>query len=125
MVIGITTRQTMQIDIIKDRGVMVRENKQGMLENAYTLHISNASEDTQVITASVKGFEDIVLTGIPEGGIVIQGGQIINVPVQVATQPEYAPKGSHPIEFTFQYRVQGQPESENRQIDEKSIFIGE
>lgn len=125
LIVGIATRQTMHIDIIKDRGVMVRENKQGMLENAYTLHISNASEDTQVVTATVTGFEDIILTGMPEGGVVLQGGQIVNIPVQVATQPEYAPKGSHPIQFTFQYRVQGQPESENRQIDEKAIFIGE
>ncbi|MDO4433492.1 MAG: cytochrome c oxidase accessory protein CcoG [Alysiella sp.] len=125
LVVGIITRQTIQIDIIKDRGVMVRENKQGMLENTYTLHISNASDEVQVLTASVAGFEDIVLTGLPENGIVLKGGEIVNVPVQVATQPEYAGKGSHPIEFTFQYRSQSTPESESRQIQEDAIFIGE
>lgn len=125
LLIGIATRQTIQIDIIKDRGVMVRENKKGMLENAYTLHISNASDQTQVIQAQVTGFEDIVLTGIPDGGIVIGNGQIINIPVQVATQPEYANKGSHPIEFTFHYRQQNEPENKTREIKEKAIFIGE
>ena len=39
--------------------------------------------------------------------------------------PEYAEKGSHPIMFTFRYRYEGQPESEVREIKEKSIFIGE
>lgn len=122
---GIATRQTIQIDVIKDRGVMVRENKQGLLENAYNLSISNASDKVQVVTASVAGFEDIAVTGLPEGGVVLKAGEIITVPVQVVTQPEYADKGSHPIVFTFKYRIQGQPESEAREITEKSIFIGE
>lgn len=125
LVVGIATRQTMQIDIIKDRGVMVRENKQGMLENAYSLHISNASEKVQIVNAKVSGFDDIVLTGVPEGGIVVPAGEIVNVPVQVATQPEYAGKGSHPIEFTFHYHEQDDVENEPRQIVEKAIFIGE
>lgn len=125
LLVGIMTRQTMQIDVIKDRGVMVRENKEGMLENAYNLSISNASEKVQIVTASVAGFDDIKLTGLPEEGVRINGGEIVTVPVQVATQPEYADKGSHPIVFTFKYRVDGQPENEARVIKEKSIFIGE
>ena len=55
----------------------------------------------------------------------MKGGDIITVPVHVATQPEYAEKGSHPIMFTFRYRYEGQPETEVREIKEKSIFIGE
>ncbi|MCG7656529.1 cytochrome c oxidase accessory protein CcoG [Wielerella bovis] len=124
LLVGIATRQTMQIDVIKDRGVMVRENK-GMLENAYNLSISNASENTQIVTATVSGFDDIRLTGLPENGISVKGGDIVKVPVQVATQPEYADKGSHPILFTFKYREEGQPEDKAREIKEKAIFIGE
>ena len=125
LLVGLATRATIQIDVIKDRGVMVRENKQGLLENTYNLSISNASEQTQIIQASVSGLEDIRLTGLPENGISVKGGDIITVPVQVATQPEYAEKGSHPIQFTFKYRVEGQPENEARELQEKSIFIGE
>ena len=123
--VGLATRATVQIDVIKDRGVMVRENKEGLLENSYNLSISNASEQTQIIQASVSGLDDIRLTGLPENGISIKGGDIITIPVQVATQPEYAEKGSHPIQFTFKYRVAGQPENEARVLQEKSIFIGE
>jgi len=123
--VGLATRATVQIDVIKDRGVMVRENKEGLLENSYNLSISNASEETQIIQASVSGLEDIRLTGLPENGISVKGGDIITVPVQVATQPEYAEKGSHPIQFTFKYRVAGQPENAARVLQEKSIFIGE
>ena len=125
LAVGIATRQTMQIDVIKDRGVMVRENTQGLLENSYNLSISNASDKTQIVTAEVSGLEDIHITGMPPQGIVVPAGQLVSAPVQVNVPPEYAEKGSHPIVFTFRYRYEGQPESEVREIKEKSIFIGE
>ena len=96
-----------------------------MLENAYNLSISNASDKPQIVTADVTGFKDIRLTGLPKNGVLVPAGQIITVPVQVATQPEYADKGSHPIVFTFHYRTEGQPATEVRDIEEQSIFIGE
>ncbi|KLT73157.1 ferredoxin [Neisseria arctica] len=121
---GISTREALRIDIIKDRGVMVRENKAGWLENAYNLRIINSSEDEQVLKASVSGFEDIALTGLPEEGVRIPGNDTITIPVQVSTIPEYADKGSHPIEFTFRYH-ETDDESEFRTIIEKASFIGE
>ncbi|MFV2029868.1 cytochrome c oxidase accessory protein CcoG [Neisseria sp. S1] len=121
---GISTREALRIDIIKDRGVMVRENKAGWLENAYNLRIINSSEDEQVLKASVSGFEDIALTGLPEEGVRIPGNDTITIPVQVSTIPEYADKGSHPIEFTFRYH-ETDDESEFRTITEKASFIGE
>lgn len=125
VIAGLITRQTLHIDIFKDRGVMVRENKQGLLENAYSLKINNASEKPQTVWASVRGFDDIYLTGIPEQGLEVPAGTLITVPVQVATQPEYADKGSHPIEFEFRYRYSGAPESDTRTLKEKASFIGE
>lgn len=122
-IVGISTRETMQVDIIKDRGVLVRENKLGQLENSYNLHLNNSSELPQTVTASVSGLETIVLTGLPEGGIVLQAGEILNIPVQVAVEPEYATKGSHDIQFVFTYQQQG--DTEARQFTEKAIFIGE
>ena len=125
LLFGIFTRETLHVDIIKDRGVMVRENTQGWLENAYNLRIINASEDEQVLTAKVSGFEDITLTGIPAEGIKVAGNDTVTVPVQVATIPEYVDKGSHPIEFTFHYRKADEAADAARTITEKASFIGE
>lgn len=127
LIVGISTRQTMQIDVVKDRGVMVRHNKQGLLENTYKFSFSNASEQEQRVTASVEGLEGLKLAGIPEEGVSVPPGQIITLPVKVATQPENVAKGSHPIVFTFHYR---KAEDANdtvhaREIREKSIFIGD
>ena len=121
--VGVATRQTLRVDIIKDRGVMVRENSKGWLENAYNLRIINNSEKEQTVTAAVTGFDDIALTGLPEGGVKVGGRETLTIPVQVSTIPEYADRGSHPIEFTFTYREDGS--AEGRTITEKSNFIGE
>ena len=122
LVYGIFSRDLMNIDIIKDRGMMVRQNNEGLLENTYNLRLSNASEQTLYLQAAVKGFDHIELTGLP-ATLEIKAGDIINVPVQVATYPEYADKGSHPIAFEFRYRTEGTQEW--RIIHENSNFIGE
>lgn len=125
LIIGIITRETLNVDIVKDRGVMVRENKEGLLENAYNLRITNASEHAQIVTATVSGLEDIRLTGALRDGVVVKPEETLTVPAQVATQPEYADKGSHPITFTFQYRKEGESLEQQRTIVEEASFIGE
>ena len=125
LLVGVSTRATLHVDIIKDRGVMVRENSQGWLENAYNLRIINASEHEQILTAKVRGFEDIALTGIPAEGLKVPARDTVTVPVQVSTIPEYADKGSHPIEFEFTYRQVNETAEEARNITEKASFIGE
>ena len=122
---GISTRKMIEVDILKDRGVMVRENSQGWLENAYNLRIINKSEHEQTVTATVKGFDDIALTGLPENGIKIAPRETVTIPVQVSTLPEYAEKGSQPIEFTFTYRETDAADAEPTVLNEKATFIGE
>ncbi len=124
LVIGVMTRETLRVDILKDRGVMVRENKKGWLENTYNLRITNTNEQEQLVTATVAGFDEIELTGLPKGGVKISGNKTVTIPVQVSTVPEYADEGSHPIEFAFTYHTIGS-DREGRTIIEKSNFIGE
>lgn len=118
------TRDTLNVDVMKDRAVMARTNKQGLLENTYRLRFTNASEHPQRVKVSVSGLKDIRLTGQPENGTLVQGGGSEMITVQVATQPEYARKGSHPIEFTFTYFPDKAP-NETRELKEKASFIGE
>lgn len=124
LIVSLFFRQTVRVDVIKDRGVMVRQNKEGWLENAYNLRIINASEDVKILTAEVEGLEDIKMSGLPADGLRLEGGQTVTVPVQVAVIPEYAEKGSNPIRFTFRYTDAQNPEDSST-ISEKSTFIGE
>ena len=124
LVVGLLLRQDVHIDIIKDRGVMVRQNQDGWLENAYNLRITNASEHTKILTASVAGLEDIKITGLPEGGLRLNGSDSISIPVQVAVLPDYADPGSNPIVFTFRYADPEKP-NEAETFTTKSTFTGE
>lgn len=123
--VGISHRKMVEVDILKDRGVMVRENTKGWLENAYNLRIINNSENTQLMTATVSGFDEIALTGLPEGGIKLAPRETVTIPVQVSTIPEYADKGSHPLEFKFVYRDSDDAQAEQTVITEEAAFIGE
>ena len=122
---GVSTRKSLHVDIIKDRGVMVRENNKGWLENAYNLRIINASEKEQILTAKVTGFDDIALTGLPQEGIRVPANQTVTVPVQVSTIPEYADKGSHSIEFKFNYHDANNSSAAVSSLTEQASFIGE
>ena len=55
----------------------------------------------------------------------MKGGDTLSVPIRVSTQPEYADKGSHPIQFTFRYRNEKAPADQARNIVENASFIGE
>lgn len=124
LVVSLFVRHTVRIDIIKDRGVMVRQNKEGLLENAYNLRFINASQDDKIIVAEVAGLTGIKITGLPEGGVRLDGGETLTVPVQVAVIPDYAERGSNPIQFTFHYANADTPQ-ERKTIREDGIFIGE
>ncbi len=122
LITSLFMRDTLRVDIIKDRGVMVRENKQGWLENAYNLRLLNSDIKPLTINAKVEGFEDIMLTGLTPD-FEVPAGETLTIPVQVSTIPEYADKGSHPIVFTFTYKTS---DGETvKTLQEKAIFIGE
>lgn len=120
---GLSTRELMEVDIIKDRGVMVRENSNGWVENAYSLRVINNSEQEQTITATVSGFDEIALTGLPKEGLTIKPRETVTIPVQVSTIPEYADEKSHPLKFVFTYHSNG--EAKNHTIEENATFTGE
>lgn len=121
VLISLFNRLPFKVDIIKDRSTLVRENDDGWLENTYTLKIMNTSESTQHFKASVTGFPKISLIGIDNlEDISVLGGETKILVAQVATPPENASAGSHPIMFHFTLKG-----DKKTTLEEKSIFIGE
>lgn len=126
LIFSLAHRDTIRVDIIKDRGVMVRENNEGMLENLYNLRVINADDKEQVLYADVSGFDTIKLSGFKKEGIIIPPTSTVTIPVQVSTLPDYADSGSHSIEFTFKYHRVGVDDPEKTgTLKEKASFIGE
>ncbi|WP_018152476.1 cytochrome c oxidase accessory protein CcoG [Leeia oryzae] len=93
-------RQTVQMDVLRDRGALVRENVDGNLENAYTLRISNMVEAPRTYRLRVQGTAGMRLLGQP----VIQAGagEVVNATVTVVAPADTPHKGALPIEFVIQ-----------------------
>src|SRR5690606_21531714 len=67
---SMATRVPLKVDIIRDRSVLSREADDGRIENLYTLHVINASEEPHRFALSVSGLD----------GIDISGERIVEVP---------------------------------------------
>lgn len=119
ILVSLVTRLPFRVDVVKDPSVAYRENRMGMIENTYTLKLMNVSEQPRKFKVSVTGFKKIVLDGMPES-VTVPPEQTLSLPVRVATEWEYAPKGKHDIVFEFTEIDQKEP----MEIKQKSSFIG-
>ncbi|WP_133468724.1 cytochrome c oxidase accessory protein CcoG [Paraglaciecola marina] len=90
LVFEIATRSPLEIDIIKDRTPLYRETGNGMIENIFTIKILNKSQNPQKYTVSVSGLPKHTLIGTPEA--TVAGGELFNLPISIAINPNYLEK---------------------------------
>ncbi|MBR7003034.1 MAG: cytochrome c oxidase accessory protein CcoG [Neisseriaceae bacterium] len=125
-IVGIMNRQNVRVDVIKDRGVMVRYNEQGRVENTYTLRFLNASDKAQVVNAEISGIDGIQLTGVPQN-YELNPGDPVSMPAQVSIPAELANaddgKSTKHIFFKFTYKAKDG--GEERTFEEKASFVKE
>lgn len=98
LVLDILFRVPLELDVVRDRNTLYRENQQGFVENVYQLRIINKSQQTDVFTISASGIEDLDYMG-PEQ-VTIEGGEVHTVPVTVAIDPYFLDASLIEIQFT-------------------------
>ena len=119
IVFSLFTRLPFRTDVVKDPSVPYRENNKGLIENTYILKLMNTSEQPQKFKVSVSGFKEMTLDGMPQT-VTVPPETAVSLPVRVATEWAYAPKGKHSIVFHFTQLDQAKPII----VDQKSSFIG-
>ncbi|MDC8829961.1 cytochrome c oxidase accessory protein CcoG [Alteromonas gilva] len=82
----IVTRVPLEVDIIRDRNSLYRENNNGDIENVYTLKVLNKSQSTHTYTIKVEGFPEYEYIG--EQVVTVAGGELYSLPISVATDPQ-------------------------------------
>ncbi|WP_026376315.1 cytochrome c oxidase accessory protein CcoG [Aestuariibacter salexigens] len=82
----IVTRVPLELDIIRDRNSLYRENNDGFIENVYTLKILNKSQQDYRYKISVLGFEEVDFIGDTE--VFVSAGEVYSQPVSVAINPD-------------------------------------
>ena len=98
LVLDILFRIPLELDVVRDRNTLYRENQQGFIENVYQLRIINKSQQADVFTIQVDGIEDLDYMG-PQA-IRVEGGEVHTLPVTVAIDPYYLDASLVEITFT-------------------------
>lgn len=109
-------RTALKLDVIRDRGVMLREVEDGMIENVYRLQIVNTDERPHRYRISVSGIETIALATSSE--VDLESTTSRSVPVLVRAAREKCKPGSNEILF----EVKDQDDNKLR-ATEKAAFL--
>jgi len=97
---GIATRTPLELDIIRDRNTLYRENDQGLTENVYTLKVVNMDEAPHEYQLGVFGLEGLTLDA-DENPIKVGPGTVHTVTVRVYVDPIVLKQASTEIYFTL------------------------
>lgn len=118
LIADIMLRSTLEVDIIKDRNSLFRENFDGEIVNVYTLKVLNKSQKTRIFNISVVDLKGARYDG--DSSVTVEGGGVFTLPVSVATMPENIDERV----TQFYFRVQTTDEAGNIVVvEEESKFL--
>ncbi|MEX2515648.1 MAG: cytochrome c oxidase accessory protein CcoG [Gammaproteobacteria bacterium] len=98
LVIGVIMRTPFDFDIMRDRNSLFRESTEGVIENVYTLRFLNKDHQAHEYQLEVTGLPGIERL-IDHKHIILDGGEIIEVPVRVRVNSDVLGKRSERIYF--------------------------
>ncbi len=115
MLVSLTTRTPLKVDVVRDRAALSRIVAGGKLENVYRLQIMNATEKAQRYRISAHGLDNLEVASETE--VDIDAAQSRWVPVRLHIPYGSLPSGSHTFYFDIQ-SVEG-----DAKLTEKSVFL--
>ncbi|MBI2750013.1 MAG: cytochrome c oxidase accessory protein CcoG [Burkholderiales bacterium] len=120
MVVGLSHRSPVRMDVIRDRGVLARVIGDGSVENVYRLHIMNATEATERYSVQVVGPQGLELVQATELelGPVEERTVAVGVRLPAVIAARFA---GQTVPMQFQVRPQG-GDSATRPALERSTF---
>ncbi len=118
LVYSMATRVPLQLDVIRDRIVLYRESKEGLIENVYLVKIMNMDNKAHDYFLRVSGITDLKLD-IGNRDISAAPGEVIELPVRLSADPTDLKKRSTEIQFHLLAR-----DDENLSADEIARFLG-
>ena len=112
---GLWLRSPLKVDVMRDRGAMVRDAAGGRLENVYRLQFINADEAPRRYVVEASGLPGLEVV-LPQA-IEVPAASTRASPVLLRLNPAGIATGSHPV--TFHVRDADRPEV---RADESSRF---
>ncbi len=106
--VSLYLRETLKVDVIRDRGALARETVPGMIENVYRLQIMNTSEAPRRISIAAAGVPGIRVVGV-EPALTIAGVSALTLPVRLQAPVEAGKPGANRIEFVIESTDDAKP----------------
>jgi len=102
LVVAMSTRNVLRVDVIRDRGALGREVAGGLIENVYRLQVMNASETPLTLLLRADGVPAISIQ-TTDGRTMLQldAASHTLVPVVVRAPAEDLPPGLHDVTITL------------------------
>ncbi|MFZ5556587.1 MAG: cytochrome c oxidase accessory protein CcoG [Pseudomonadota bacterium] len=110
-------RVPLKVNIIRDRATLVRETREGLLENAYRIQIYNTAERSQRFTITASGIDGVQLALDEKQPIEVAGAASKTLNARLLADPANAKAGSQRVFFHVQ-----SIDDEKVKADEKSSF---
>ncbi|MDM8560458.1 cytochrome c oxidase accessory protein CcoG [Candidatus Parabeggiatoa sp. HSG14] len=118
VVVAISTRSLVQLDVIRDRNSLFRETPNGLIENIYRLRIMNIDEQPHTYTVTASGIDGLQLVKDREV-IIVASGSVMTLPVRLKVEATNLKKRSSTV--VFQLTAQDDPKLT---ISEEARFLG-
>lgn len=90
-------RVPLKVDVMRDRGALSREVKNGVIENVYRLMLINSAEQERTFSLNVEGLPTVHIDGTDTIAIAPASNRL--VAVRVRAEPDSGDTGSNRIEF--------------------------
>jgi cytochrome c oxidase accessory protein FixG len=95
--VTLATRPLLRVDVLRDRGALLRETADGDIENAYTLRLANLAAQAQTLEIAVHGMAGLRLVGDPRR--TVAAGSVTTAQVTLRAPGGDTPGGARPIRF--------------------------
>ncbi len=115
--VTVFSRIPLELDIIRDRNALFRENSMGNIENTYTLKIMNKTQEAQEYQVTVSGLDNVT-AHIPDE-VKTLPGELLNLLVTLEVEPEDLKQRNTTIYFTVE-----STQDPSQTVTEESRFLG-
>jgi polyferredoxin len=113
--VALFVRVPLKVDVIRDRGSLVREVENGELENVYRLQVMNATEAPHRYHLEVEGLAGLYVAS--ERDFLLEPASTRAIPVRVRVPRGELKNGSHKVAITVA------AEKSDIRVTEKSVFL--
>jgi cytochrome c oxidase accessory protein FixG len=117
LVVAISVRVPLKVDVIRDRGAIARETDDGRVENVYRLQVSNTTERPRRFVVSAGGLTGLALASEP--AFEVPAAATASVPLRLQAPTDDVPAGSHKVQID----VVAQDDPAVR-VTEQTTFLG-